>query len=61
MSPTMRILLTIFLLAGCTKSLPPENYGITETYRVCDERGQCHKVTQTTFPFDGHDLRQLRK
>lgn len=33
-------------MGGCVQTLPPENYSITETYRVCDG-GDCKVVTHT--------------
>ena len=38
------ILSFLFVLAGCSHSLPPQNYGITETHKECNGN-QCRIVT----------------
>lgn len=51
----------IFLLfTSCAQALPPENYGITETYRMCElDKSHtsenswsivCERVTRITYP-----------
>jgi hypothetical protein len=45
----MRSIIIPLLLTGCVKTLPPDNYSITETYLSCDA-GVCHKVTHTLKP-----------
>ena len=44
------IVLGLSALAGCaSRQLPPQNYGITETFTEC-ANGVCDKVTRTTYP-----------
>ncbi len=43
-------LLGLLTMVGCaSRQLPPQNYGITETFTEC-ANGMCDKVTRTTYP-----------
>lgn len=40
----------LFAMVGCaSRQLPPQNYGITETFTEC-ANGVCDKITRTTYP-----------